>query len=138
MKAKRLLLLCTSLLLLAGCSCNKEPEIDAKFLERSSVALEIKGVAQFTYDPLKDQLSFNETQRLFRACNDTGTEYFTLSCDRLPTTKDQVIRGNLTYTRGNGVIQEPGLKLNVEKVQGDLVWLWNPDKQIALCVRTLR
>ena len=135
---KKLLPLLASLLILAGCSCNKEPDIDSKFLESSTVALQIKGAAQFTYDSARDQLSFNEQKKTFRACNDNGTEYFTLSCDKLPTEKGQTIKGNLADTRGNGVGQESNLKLNVEKVQGDMIWLWNSDKKIAVCVRTLR
>jgi hypothetical protein len=126
------------LFLLTGCSCNKEPDIDSKFLESTAVGLQIKGTTLFSYDIVNDQLGYNELKRQFRACNDTGTEYFTLTCDKLPTEKGQTVKGSLTYTRGNGVGQESNLKLKVEKVQGDLVWLWNSDKQIAICVRTLR
>lgn len=125
------------LFLLTGCSCNKEPDIDSKFLESTAVGLQIKGTAMFSYDS-GDQLSYNEQKKIFRACNDTGTEYFTLTCDKLPTEKGQTVKGSLTYTRGNGVGMENNLKLKVEKVQGDLAWLWNSDKQIAICVRTLR
>lgn len=136
MKAK-LFLLGAVLFLAAGCSCNKEPEIDSKFLESNTVCLQIKGVAQFTYDPLSGQLSYNEAQRIFRACNDTGTDFFTLTCDKLPTQKGLTLKGSLSYTRGNTVAQESSLKFAVEKVQGDYAWLWNADKQIAVCVRTL-
>ena len=90
-------------------------------MESSTVALQVKGAAQFTYDSARDQLSFNEQKKTFRACNDKGTEYFTLSCDKIPTEKGQTIKGNLAYTRGNGVGQESNLKLNSNSVVAPLV-----------------
>ena len=123
---------------LTGCSCEKEPEIDSAFLESTAVGLQIKGTILFSYDPLTCQLGYGYDTNQFRASNDNGTEYFTLTCDKLPVSKGQTVKGDLVFTRGNGTGKETGLKLTVEKVQGDLIWLWNSSKQIAVCVQVLR
>ena len=120
------------------CSCEKEAGIDRDFLETGTVGLRVAGQNRFMYDPATCQLGFSETLIQFRAGNDTGTDFFTLTCNELPVRTGQTVKADLVYTRTSGISRENGLAFSVEQVQGDKIWLWNASKKIAVCVRLLR
>lgn len=120
------------------CSCDKEAGMDRDFLETGAVGLRVAGQNRFMYDPTTCQLGYNSTLVQFRAGNDTGTEYFTLSCDRPPVQVGQTVKADLAYTRGASVARESGLTFSVEQVRGDKAWLWNSAKKIAVCVQVIR
>lgn len=120
------------------CSCEKEAGIDRDFLETGTVGLRVAGQNRFMYDPSTCQLGFNSTMIQFRAGNDTGTEYFTLTCSELPVEVGQQVRADLVYTRSSGITREAGLSFSVEEIQGDKIWLWNSSKKAAVCVEIIR
>lgn len=120
------------------CSCEKEAGIDRDFLETGTVGLRVAGQNRFMYDPSTCQLGFNSTMIQFRAGNDTGTEYFTLTCSELPVEVGQKVRADLVYTRSSGITREAGLSFSVEEIQGDKIWLWNSSKKAAVCVEIIR
>lgn len=120
------------------CSCEKEAGIDRDFLETGTVGLRVAGQNRFMYDPSTCQLGFNSTMIQFRAGNDTGTEYFTLTCSELPVEVGQKVRADLVYTRSSGITREAGLSFSIEEIQGDKIWLWNSSKKAAVCVEIIR
>lgn len=120
------------------CSCEKEAGIDHDFLESGAVGLRVAGQNRFIYDPATCQLGFNSTLNQFRAGNDLGTNYFSLTCRELPVQVGQTVRADLVYTRSSGITREAGLAFTVEQIQGDKIWLWNASKKTAVCVQLIR
>ena len=120
------------------CTCEKEAGIDRDFLETGSVGLRVAGQNRFLYDPATCQLGFNSTLFQFRAGNDTGTDFFTLTCREMPVQTGQTVKADLVYTRNSGITREAGLAFSVEQIRGDRIWLWNAPKKIAACVQVIR
>lgn len=124
------------LLGLAG--CDRTARIDPAILEDPTIGLRIGGQVRFAYDPATCQLGFNRKLNQFRVGNDNGTEYFTLTCDKLPSEVGQSVKADLILIRNNGISRETGLSFTVEQIQGDKIWLWHAGKKIAVCVQIIR
>lgn len=134
--AKWLPLMLAALLWLGG--CGPESRIDPNILADETVGLRIDGQVRFAYDPATCQLGFNSSLNQFRAGNDTGTEYFTLTCEKLPSEIGQTVKADLVLIRNGSILRESGLVFTVEQVRDEKVWLWHAAKKIAVCVRIIR
>lgn len=133
----KILVLALLAALCCRCSCEKSG-IDRDFLESGGVGLRVAGQNRFMYEPATCQLGFNSTLIQFRAGNDTGTDFFTLTCRELPVQVGQTVKADLIYTRNSGITREAGLSFTVEQIQGDKIWLWNASKKAAVCVQMIR
>lgn len=134
----KILVMVLSVIACCRCSCDQSTGIDRDFLENGTIGLRVAGTNRFMYEPADCQLGFNSTLKQFRAGNDTGTDFFTLTCSELPVQVGQKIKADLVYTRHNGITRENGLSFSVEQIQGDKIWMWSSAKKIAVCVQLIR
>ena len=133
----RIFLIITSLLSLASCNRNLEP--DSSFIAGSQVQLKVAGSVIHTYDPLTWQLGYNPTTREFRVCDDAMRNYYYVTCSAVPSSKGQKLEATITWSSGSSTQSMKG-KFEVSKVEGDTYWLWCGDKKspIGVTVRILR
>lgn len=133
----RIFLIITSLLSLA--SCNRDLEPDSSFIAGSQVQLKVAGSVIHTYNPLTWQLGYNPTTREFRVCDDAMRNYYYVTCSAVPSSKGQKLEATITWSSGSSTQSMKG-KFEVSKVEGDTYWLWCGDKKspIGVTVRILR
>ena len=74
----------------------------------------------------------------FRAGNDDMSSYFVITCNELPTTVGQEVRGEIKWTSGSSVKTASGLVFKVEKYEDTgLVWLWCAADKTGAVVKIL-
>jgi len=119
--------------------CAREAHVDKDFLDTNNIVLWVKGSAVHTYDPLTWQLSCNRSKYEFRVSNDTMSEYYVLTCDKMPLEMDQEVIGNLTWTTTSSTASAKNLTFKVVKTDSNgNIWLWNGKEKIGVSVRSVR
>ena len=133
----RIFLIITSLLSLA--SCNRDLEPDSSFIAGSQVQLKVAGSVIHTYNPLTWQLGYNPTTREFRVSDDQMKNYYIVNCSTIPSSVGQKIDATITWTTAGGTKSIKG-RFEVAKAEKDRYWLWCGDKKIqtGVTVRILR
>lgn len=119
-----------------ACSCNDDRFASA-FAARDQIRLQVGGVEQISYDPIDCQLGFNPDKREFRVHTDNMSDYFTVTLTRIPTEDEEVVSGTLTYTTSSDVITRKNITLEVIRLEGDKIWLWNQPGRIGLQIQVL-
>ena len=128
------------LISLALPSCLRSEGLEDDFLTTESICLLVNGKVVHSYDPLTWQLSYtiNTGSYVFRANNDSMSEYFTLSCSEQPSMEGQKISCTLTWTSSTGISSRTGLNFTVSQVSATgLAWLWCEKYNIGVCVQVL-
>ena len=123
----RIFLIITSLLSLASCNRNLEP--DSSFIAGSQVQLKVAGSVIHTYDPLTGQLGYNSTKKEFRVGDDQMRNYYTVTCSTIPSSVGQKLDATVTWTIENSTKSVKG-RFEVAKADKDRYWLWCGDKKI--------
>lgn len=124
----------TAVLLLCSCEKNK---VDEAFLESSDLCLIDGGVTIHTYDPLTWQVGYNESKKEFRVFNDTMSDYYVLTCSKLPTEKGQELTATVKWS-GKSITTRNNVSFRVEKIDNQgRIWLWSKKSRIAVSVRSL-
>ena len=128
------ILILAALLALAGCREN----IDLPaFAGRDDIRLESGGVTMFCYDSLTCQLGFNRESRTFRVHTDSMTDFFEVTLSALPSGEGDKVEGDITWTTKRDISTIKNVALQTIRAEGDRIWLWNEDEDIALVVRFL-
>ena len=86
--------------------------------------------------PESVQASFNPTKHIYRVGNAEYTEYFILFLDSIPQTEGSSIKGSVLLRSSSLSRTYSSLSFTVQKVQGSLVWLWDPSVSVGVVVRT--
>ena len=81
--------------------------------------------------------AFNRDRRTFRAQDDDMTDYFSVQFKNLPFYVGEEIKASVKWTEYRGIGQKINVTLQVLRIEGDKVWLREPNGQIALTVRVL-
>ncbi len=131
---KRLPLILTVIFLVCGCN---DDRLSSAFSARDDIRLQIGGVEQLCYDPLTWQMGFNQEKRQFRVHTDNMSDFFTLTLSRIPEKDGETITGNLVYTTHDNVVTKNNITLEVIRLEGDRIWLWNHPGRIGLEVQIL-
>ena len=133
---KRKLFILTALACMLGCAPEHEP--DAAFLEQDCLALEVEGNRRVLYQPETWQLGFSRENRQFRVHNDTMSEYYVITCSRMPESIGQKILCSIKYASYKIAVYKNNLEFEVKKINDEgVVWLWNSKKRIGLTVKIL-
>ncbi len=137
MKAGReavLILAAAALALLCGCDRSRERNA---FVESGDIRLQVGSAVQFSYDPLKCQLSFNRGRKEFRAQTDNVSDYYVAKLSLIPTSEGQTLTADLSWTTATDVLNRKNLALRVVKIEGEKIWLWSDSGRIGLSVVVL-
>lgn len=130
---KRVLSLVVLLILAASCA----EKIDVTFPESEEIRLEIGGKPQMSYDESLGQLGFNSRNCCFSVMNDSASDYFVITLERMPATVDEIIMADLCWTTPSSIENRKNIAFLVLRLEGDTVWLYNCDERIGVCVRKL-
>lgn len=130
---KRLLTIMMTALALLLCSCQKETP-DGAFLASEGTQLKINGRKILEYNPLNCQMSFNYSTRVFTVVSDNGADFYSIALSEIPYEAGEQVSGNLQWTSNSVRKSKNNVALDVYRVEGDRIWLWNAklDIQVSL------
>lgn len=117
-------------------SCHQEA-IDESFLLDDSVRMIYEGREVFRYEALNCQLSFNKENREFCSGTDTMSDYFAVRLNDIPFQTGQTVSGWLEWTTTTSIRTKDNVALEVVRLEGDIVWLWNSSGRTGLVIRVL-
>lgn len=133
---KRTLLLIFAVCL-ALCSCRKA-EVDPAFLESRDIVLDVGGDRVFTYVPALCQMSYNAVRHSFRVHTDTMSDYFSIELEEMPSVTGERVSGDITWTTEDSYVQiRKNITFEAVKLEGDVIWLWDPKNRIQVTVKKL-
>ena len=132
---KRLALIIAALFAL--CACRKEVP-DEKFILDDEVKLMMDDVTLLSYAPATCQIAYNSDNNFFVICTDNLSDYVTIELSETPREEGQTVYGNILWaTDAHGIDARRNVALQVVKIQGDKVWLWNSNGGIKAVIRLL-
>ena len=109
----------------------------APFLMDNTVRLELDGIKVFTYTEPTCQLAFNEQRCEFRAHTDTMLDYFALKLDAIPGRSGVKVNANLAWSTTKGENTKENITLDVKRISGDVIWLCDAERRIAVVAKVL-
>lgn len=121
-------------LLFCGCDRNKEMQV---LVEDGTIRLTVGGYNQFVYDAATCQMGFCREKGEFRVGTDNMSDYFILTVSEIPSSVGQVVNCSLIWTTWSSLESKSRIALEAVKLEGDKIWLWNPQARIGAVVRTL-
>ncbi len=131
---KRLLIL---LVLASAVACDPY-NIEEVLLPKDDISFTMRGVDQFTYDPLTWQISQNVTANEFRVFDDKLSQWFTIKCDAMPTSEGQTLTAELSWTAVSSTRVMKDLNFKVEKTDNSgKIWMWCEQKSIGIVIKNL-
>ena len=135
MRYARLSILTILLCLLSG--CNGGGTYTPEFLKDDTLRLAVGREEIISYNPLTCQYAFNTDRLEFRLHTDNMSDYFIVRLQEEPTGEDQVITaGLIRWTSRTGADEvRKNIALQVVKMEGDVVWLWNSRESIKMTAR---
>lgn len=135
MRYARLSILTILLCLLSG--CNGGGTYTPEFLTDDTLRLAVGREEIISYNPLTCQYAFNTDRLEFRLHTDNMSDYFIVRLQEEPTGEDQVITaGLIRWTSRTGADEvRKNIALQVVKMEGDVVWLWNSRESIKMTAR---
>lgn len=135
MNADRLTVLLITLLLASA--CGPKGYYTPEFLQDSTLRLSVGDEDILRYDPYDYQYAYNRERLEFRIHTDNMSEYVLLTLNEEPVHENQVVTAlSIRWTRdkGSDVIKKD-IALEVVKVEGDVVWLWNSRESLKMTAR---
>lgn len=117
-------------------ACNNDVMLES-FTKDDCIRLIVNEVELKRYDPLDCQLSYDPDNHEFRVEDDELKDYFKLTLSDLPTEEGQLVRAGIEWTTTRSIESRNNVALEVVKIEGDKVWLWNGPAYIAAVVRIL-
>ncbi len=131
---KKLILL---LVLVSAAACNPY-EIEEVLLPKDDISFTIRGVDQFTYNPLTWQISQNVRTNEFRVFDDKLSEWFIVKCDGKPAGEGQTLTADLSWTAASSTKEMKDLEFTVEKTDASgKIWMWCEQKSIGIVIKNL-
>lgn len=122
-------------ILISAASCSGRLERD--FLESPEVRLSVDNRTLFVYDPLTCQMGYDATDCRFHVMKDNASDYYMLTLSKQPSSEGEHIKGDISWTTSDSIENRKNIAFTVMKLEGDIIWLWNADQRIAVCVKKL-
>lgn len=131
---KRFHILAIALALITSCV---HEEFTPEFLNDDTERMEVGGETILVYNPLTCQQAFNRERNEFRVHTDNMSDYYIIRLRELPENVGQEITASsLVWTDPDGGLSSQNdIALEVMKLEGDVVWLWNSRLSIKMIVR---
>ena len=125
-----------TVLALGACEPQGVTELSS-FVRDNNVRLEIDGVRVFNYNDAGCQLALNARRGEFRAHDDTMSEYFIISMDKLPLAAGDRVNATISWTESGYERQKQNVTLVARSIRGDVVWLCDDTQRNAAVIRLL-
>lgn len=126
-----------SLLLLSVLAIACNGGFDYSFSESDRIRLEIGGRLYLEYDESLGQLGFNAQDCCFSVLSDNASDYFILTLDKMPGAKGETVSASLKWTTPSSIESRKDIVFKVMKLEDDILWLYNSNERIAVCVKIL-
>jgi len=123
-------------LCLVAVGCTKGKKMDGEVAASTRVMLKVGGKTVYTADDFRSQDSVQGTA--FRSGNDDMTSYMSVSLNAWPSAVGQSLQADLGWKHDGAAETRPGVSFSVQKIEGDLVWLWSSSDKIGAVIRTLQ
>jgi len=131
---RKLIFIVTTAVLLSSCSA----EPDFSLSESATPRIERDSKALLEYDENFHQMAFDNAKNEFRITTDNMTDFLVVDLDALPTTAPSSVKAlSIQWSSAGGIISKTNLKMDVIKIEGNKIWLWNASEKIGLCLSTL-
>lgn len=134
MRHKTMLALIATILVASGCG---EKTYTPEFLTDDKLRMEVGRQEILSYNPLNCQYAYNSERLEFRLHTDTMSDYVIIKLASLPSEEGETITARtLVWTSRTGADQvRNDIALEVVKLEGDTMWLWNSRESIRMTVR---
>lgn len=127
------ILLCV-LAAMAFVCCHGRHGYDRSFTDSDNISLTVNKVTVFDYDPLTCQLGYNDSKREFRVSTDNMSDYFVITLSKIPTSKDERVTGNISWTGEDYIKDLKNQTFETVKVERGKIWLWNQTNKLAIII----
>lgn len=118
-------------------ACTKTDGFDKSEASSNVPRFEISGKTMFEYIPATCQLGFNREKKEFRLNSDTMSDFVVAKLSAIPSQKGQKLTADLEWTTERDTKTKRGAAFKVEKLEGDVCWLWDKSDKITLVVKFL-
>lgn len=131
---KRYIALIFAAALMLSCT---ESRYTPEFLTDDTIRLEIGDKDIFTYSAIDCQYAYNIERAEFRSHTDNMSKYFKIDLEVVPGREGVVVRATrLEWTTEKGMNQvRKNMDLEVVKMEGPTIWLWNSRESIKIALR---
>ena len=126
---KKYILIAISLCCLALTSCVEEIPGELKDVDPDNICLRISTQTVFLFD------GNNDRKHIFRASNDSMSDYFIVTFSQTPTTEGQNVKADIVYTTDTEIKTVKNANLTFENVDMNEVLLWDRKKKIGMNIR---
>ncbi len=124
-------------ILISAVSCVRY-DIDEILLPREDISLTVRGVEQFSYDPLTCQMSQNTAKHEFRVFDDRLSGWFVIRCKERPSGEGQELTADLSWTGKTSTKALKDLTFRIEKIDPEgKIWMWCKQKSIGIVIKNL-
>ena len=120
--------------LIAAASCGDRRGYDRGFLDSDNISLTVNREKMFEYDPFTCQLGYNDAKKEFRVSTDNMSDYFVLKLSKVPSSKDEHLTGNISWTGNDYTKDLRNQAFEVVKVERGKAWLWNQANKLAVII----
>lgn len=117
--------------------CNGRHGYDRSFTDSDTISLTVNKVAVFQYDPMTCQLGYNDAKREFRVSTDNMSDYFVLTLSKIPSSKDERVTGDITWTGEDFIKDLRNQSFETVKVERGKIWLWCQASKLAVIIPIL-
>lgn len=124
-------ILCIFAVLALFCACQPDRPDDT-FVNSVNVKLRMYGRTVMEYDPMNCQMSYEPAERRFVVTDDRGARFYQVTMSDIPVSHGQSIKADLVWTANTGTRSKSNVALDVFKVEGDRIWLWNQKLNIEV------
>lgn len=121
----------------AAIACLPQNTISDGFLDDKRIRLEYRGKEMFVYDEDNCQLSYSMQKAIFGVHTDTMSDYFFLEMSEVPSSIGQEVKARIVWTTERDEESKNDITLQVMKLQGDRIWLWDSSDRIGVVTRVL-
>lgn len=129
-------ILCIFAVLTFFCAC-QPVRPDDTFVSSVNVKLRMYGRTVMEYDPMNCQMSYDPSERRFTVINDRADRFYQITLSDTPASHGQSINADLLWTANVGTRSKSNVALDVFKIEGDRIWLWNQKLNIEVSLITL-
>ena len=123
-------------LALISAGCTSRDELAEALLESQEISITWKGAVQVTYDPDTFQIGYSNSNHEYRVYDDRLAYWFIIRCSEKPTSENQTIKADISWTGINKTHEYKDLQLTVKKADSSgLVWLWNSVESLGIIIK---
>ena len=122
------------MLLFSGCTSKNE--LVEALLENQDISITWKGAIQVAYKADTFQLGYNSANHEYRVYDDRLAYWFIIRCSEKPTSENQTLKADVSWTGANKTYKQKDIQLTVKKADSSgLIWLWSQAESLGIIIK---